>query len=343
MNQVTEGHKENRKKRSESASKENFIASLSGHDKVFIATLSLSIPWGIYFLYHINQQLVKRALAYPDLILAKTSDFFESAIYIVIFVALRLTLADKVFSVIGDWALPKDKWDPETRFHKVDRFGVVLFKFFFFMFISIYGYFLLVEKEWFPSILGGKGDILNCFKSLGMLELDEGVKTYYLIQLGYHAHSFLFQFRMTHRADFFEMVLHHVVTLFLISFSYLTNFTRLGSLVLITHDFSDMFGYAIKSVVDTKSAALTLTVYAGLLLSWAFMRLFVFPFYIISVTITQTEVDGYALFNGMLITLLCLHIYWYTLFLKMGYTFLTRGTREDIIDKVKSPEKQHAE
>jgi len=221
------------KKRTESPSrKEKLFSSLSFHDAVFIATLSLSVPWGLYFLYQIYSHVQKRALDHPDKVLPKPSDFLESTVYIVVFIVLRLSLAEKVFSAFGNKVLP-NKWDAETRFHKVDRFGVVLFKFCFFLFISVYGYLLLSDKEWVPPILGGKGEIWKCFPGSFpmMIELDPGIKTYYLLQLGYHTHSFLFQFRMSHRADFYEMVLHHVVTLFLICFSYLTNFTRVGSLV----------------------------------------------------------------------------------------------------------------
>jgi hypothetical protein len=313
---------------------------MSLHDKIFLVLLLFAVPWGFYFMYEMHLYVENRAKEHPDKILPKFSDFLETGVYMLIFVVLRLTIADKLLSKIGDWALPKNKWDPETRFHKVDRFSIVSFKFCFFLFVSIYGYFLLRDKEWVPPIIGGTGDVALTFKE-EMLELDPGVKTYYLIQLGYHTHSFLFQFRMTHRADFFEMVLHHVATIFLIGFSYLTNFTRVGSLVLLTHDFSDLFGYAIKSVVDTSSAVLTLSIYAGLLLSWGFMRLYVFPRYIITTTIAQTQVPGYLLFNGLLLTLLVLHVYWYFLFLKMGYTFFTSGKREDIIDNHTSTPIKH--
>jgi len=177
--------------------------------------------------------------------------------------------------------------------------------------------------------------------SYPLVELDPGVKTYYMIQLAYHAHSFLFQFRMTHRADFVEMVLHHVITLFLISFSYLNNFTRIGTLVFLTHDFSDLFGYATKCLVDTNNSGLVLTAYSGLLLSWGFGRLFVFPAYIINTgldanRLTDTSLDGYLILNSMMIVLLFLHLYWFVLFLKMGFTFASKGIKEDIVDKMKS-------
>jgi len=219
----------------------------------------------------------------------------------------------------------------------------IMFKFCYFLFITIYGFYLLYDKEWMPSILGGSGDISKCFLGLSypLVELDPGIKPYYMVQLAYHGHSFLFQFRMTHRADFVEMVLHHVITLFLISFSYLNNFTRIGTLVFLTHDFSDLFGYATKCLVDTNASGLVLTAYGGLLLSWGFCRLFVFPAYIINtgLYIADNSWDGYWILNCMMIVLLCLHAYWFILFLKMGFTFASKGVAEDIVDKTKSEKK----
>ena len=36
-----------------------------------------------------------------------------------------------------------------------------------------------------------------------------------------------------------EMVVHHIITLFLLFLSYTSNFVRVGSLVLLTHDVAD--------------------------------------------------------------------------------------------------------
>jgi len=288
----------------------------------------------------------QRALEHKDKSIPKPADFVESIVYVVIFGLLRLLVADKIFIYIGDKVLPKNKWPKEVREHKVDRFGGVLFKLCYFLFITAYGYYLLHDKEWMPPILGGNGDIVKCFNGLPypVVELDQGIKMYYMLQLGYHLHSFLFQFRLTHRSDFYEMVLHHVVTLFLICFSYLNNFTRIGSLVFFTHDFPDLFGYAIKSVVDTNVIGLIITAYSALLVSWGFGRLFVFPAYIIRTgfnanVLSGTSLDGYLLLNVLMVVLLVLHLYWYSLFLKMGFTMMSSGKAEDIVDKLKPKQK----
>ena len=41
--------------------------------------------------------------------------------------------------------------------------------------------------------------------------------------------------------DFVANVIHHIATVILISFSYLCNFTRIGAMVMVIHDISDIF------------------------------------------------------------------------------------------------------
>ena len=44
----------------------------------------------------------------------------------------------------------------------------------------------------------------------------------------------------TRRSDMVEMTIHHIVTLVLISFSWVTGFVRIGSIVMLVHDISDV-------------------------------------------------------------------------------------------------------
>ena len=50
------------------------------------------------------------------------------------------------------------------------------------------------------------------------------------------------------RSDFWELVFHHIITIFLLSISWTINFVRVGSLVLLSHDISDIILEAGKLV-----------------------------------------------------------------------------------------------
>jgi len=85
----------------------------------------------------------------------------------------------------------------------------------------------------------------------------------------------------------------------------------------------DIIGYLIKAIVDTKYTALLLTTWVGLVVSWAAMRLYVYPVYIVSKSweglAQASEHDGLLPLAAFMILLLCtlqvLHVWWWCMFL----------------------------
>lgn len=47
--------------------------------------------------------------------------------------------------------------------------------------------------------------------------------------------------RQVRRKDWLESMVHHIATVLLLVYSYYVNFARVGTMVLITHDISDIF------------------------------------------------------------------------------------------------------
>ena len=60
-----------------------------------------------------------------------------------------------------------------------------------------------------------------------------------MIELAFYWSLVFSQFIDVKRKDFWEMFTHHIATITLLSFSYLVNFVRVGSLVLVVHDCGD--------------------------------------------------------------------------------------------------------
>lgn len=70
-------------------------------------------------------------------------------------------------------------------------------------------------------------------------DFTKSFKYYYLIQFAYWLQQiFVLQIEAP-RKDYQELVLHHINTLLLVSFSYACNFTRVGNAVFVCMDLPD--------------------------------------------------------------------------------------------------------
>lgn len=157
--------------------------------------------------------------------------------------------------------------------------------FFYYLFTSVSLYIILKDTEFLPPALLGSGDeTLIQTEEFPVIKHIPYLKEIYCLQLGTHLYSFLHQICVNRNdTKFFEYALHHGMALFLIFFSYITNYVNTGALVLLTHDISDVFlvlgrGYTdfsfkIKRVVNL--------FYIATLSIWVYTRLYVFPRYII--------------------------------------------------------------
>ncbi|CAI9101939.1 OLC1v1000108C4 [Oldenlandia corymbosa var. corymbosa] len=150
----------------------------------------------------------------------------------------------------------------------------------------------------------------------------------YMCQCGFYIYSMTALLTWeTRRKDFSVMMSHHVVTVILISYSYMTRFFRIGSVVLALHDASDVFLEAAK-VFKYSEKEFGASVCFGLFAcSWLVLRLVYFPFWVIRSSsyysadyLNLSEpypASLYYIFNSMLLTLLVFHIYWWYLISSM--------------------------
>jgi hypothetical protein len=103
----------------------------------------------------------------------------------------------------------------------------------------------------------------------------------YIIKLSYYCYEIEYAFIYgRHRTDFSEVLLHHVMTIALVVFSYSTNFLAIGCVVMLCLDCSDIFVCNFKIMADT-TVKLTWVSYSLLFSSWAYLRMYVFPVLIV--------------------------------------------------------------
>jgi len=142
------------------------------------------------------------------------------------------------------------------------------------------------------------------------------------------------------RKDYFVMYLHHVMTIALVAGSAFTGNFRVGILVLLVHDFSDIFVDLLKicnylNLEGPRGLFLSEISYLVNLVMWSYWRLYEFPTRVIHTAFVSSAaaclpvyefpaifpagLEFWPLANAMLGALLVLHVWWYFLMLRIGY------------------------
>ena len=155
------------------------------------------------------------------------------------------------------------------------------FKLFYYANLSIFSYFILKQCEYFPKELGGNGYMSKMFE-VGYPNSFYHFKPKffninYLINLSYTFVELIYLlFLQEQQTDFYNMLFHHLCTISLIIFSYITNYSHVGSLVLFLHNSSDFVVYFSRVILYIKTNKIT-KIFAGiiLLLVFIYMRMFI--------------------------------------------------------------------
>ena len=162
--------------------------------------------------------------------------------------------------------------------HKLPRH---LYKITFYIGITIFGYFVLRNLPYFPKSMLGNGYMPNMFLK-GFPDSYFHEKTplfnlYYNISLAYFTNDLIFLFIMERQSDFINMLLHHICTISLIIFSYITNYSNIGCLVIFCHMESDILLHCTRFLLQTDNhiafigfVGITFTI------NFIYMRQFVF-------------------------------------------------------------------
>jgi acyl-CoA-dependent ceramide synthase len=78
-------------------------------------------------------------------------------------------------------------------------------------------------------------------------------KFYYLAQFGWWFHQIYVINSEKQRKDHWQMFGHHVLTIVLISTSYVASFTRVGTLIHVLMDFCDIFLPVSATILESSS------------------------------------------------------------------------------------------
>ncbi|XP_061457728.1 ceramide synthase 4 [Rhineura floridana] len=206
------------------------------------------------------------------------------------------------------------------------KFCEACWRFTFYLTSFCTGLAVLYDKPWF-------WDHRECWVGYPQQPLLPSVFGYYMLELSFYC-SLIFTLPFdVKRKDFHEQIVHHGITVFLISFSYCANYIRIGTLVMIIHDASDLFLEPTKIFNYLKWRQICDTLFITFSAIFLFTRLVLFPYkvlyntYYYSMELFQ-PFFGYYFMNALLMTLQLLHVFWSYLIIHMVYKFFLCGTME---------------
>ncbi|KAJ3235811.1 hypothetical protein HDU78_004958 [Chytriomyces hyalinus] len=170
------------------------------------------------------------------------------------------------------------------------------------------------------------------------------MKIYYNIGFGNYAYQLYTLFHEPRQSDFWAMFTHHICTLVVMGVSYFTSFTRIGTVILLLHDFADPIMEFAKCWLYCKNQRMADVFFGLFAATFLITRNYIFPFHVISACIPYGVYEdgermprGYAQYFWICVACLCLlqvlNLNWGYLICKMVYRTVTAGkVGEDIRD-----------
>ncbi len=254
----------------------------------------------------------------------------------------------------------------EENGDRIIKFGEYVFRLMYHSSVTIFGLWYFLDRPWWDETQGGTSLL---FKGYPNHSIETGMIWYYLIQCAYNVEAMislielsfeiqiqnpfsssgdLFQspvkidWSPTCRGDFTEMFAHHIITNLLVIGSSYCRFTRIGSMVFLVHDISDVPVDLSKLANFLKWKVTTVVCFVSLVVVWAVTRLGILPFIIIKSVFVHSHlmiVDGISqaicfmyipLFQFLLIAITGLHVFWFGILVRIGYRLVTKNETHDL-------------
>jgi len=202
----------------------------------------------------------------------------------------------------------------------------------YFLFATMWGYYVISDQYYMPKSLGGKGDFNLMMKEYPYAKHAPGLKEYLLVTMGYHVGGLINHFVSVRRNDFFEMALHHIVALYLFGGCYMFNLWEGGSVIAFLHDIADITGNLTKTLTNTNYDTATAVVFITTMIVWFYTRCFLLATYIYSIWTMEMNFDSgivQPFFCYLLGCMYLLHCYWFHIFCKLLKKYALTGATED--------------
>jgi len=239
--------------------------------------------------------------------------------------------------VLNKYNDPKDEANFELGKIYKKKLATNFFKIFYYTSISIFAYITLNQLKYFPISLGGEGALKNMFlpgypHSLFHTK-PEYFDVYYMTGLGFNITDLVWLiFIYELQTDFKMMLLHHLCTISLITFSYISNYSNIGCVILFLHDFGDIFVYLARIVINIEVKS-PFKIGSGILLVIVLLYTRIYVLGEVLYTIWNYVTWEWNAVENCLFTFVCflymLHINWVYIIFRKIYSGMFENKIED--------------
>ncbi|XP_045167942.2 ceramide synthase 2-like [Mercenaria mercenaria] len=226
------------------------------------------------------------------------------------------------------WFRKRRKVDAPTP---IQKFRECSWHLVFYTSFFVYGMVYLWQKPYFWKTI-------ECWRDWPVQHVSNDMYWHYMIELAFYWSLVFTLFSDNKRKDFKEMIIHHFATIVLMYFSWVLNFVRVGTLVLVVHDAADNWLALAKMSIYAKNKTATDIFFGIFLLVWVLSRLIVYPFVVLYCTTVEPFTIGlidstfgaHQFFNFFLYVLLVLHCIWTYMIFRIVYRKMVKGNVEDV-------------
>ncbi|ODN01980.1 Ceramide synthase hyl-1 [Orchesella cincta] len=186
---------------------------------------------------------------------------------------------------------------------------------------------VLWNKTWFM-------DVEECWKGYPYHSITDDVWWYNTFGGSLYCSFLMTQAFDVKRKDFWEMLIHHVITIVLMGLAWTHNLFKLGMLTLLLHDCSDVFIESAKMANYSKRDNLATGIFVVFTMVWVVTRLIIFPGKIMKSCLESPHFLALPsaprnIITGLIIFLLCLHLFWTYFIVKVAKAALSSEKTKD--------------
>ncbi|XP_063632420.1 ceramide synthase 2-like [Cydia splendana] len=138
----------------------------------------------------------------------------------------------------------------------------------------VFGWMVLWDKEWL-------WDVDYCYIGYPHQGVTNDIWWFYMVALGFYLSQTLSLYADVRRKDFWQQVVHHAATLSLMCFSWVCNFHRIGSLVMLSHDGSETLLEVTKATKYAGYNRASDYMFAAFTALWVVTRIGIYSYFIV--------------------------------------------------------------